>query len=52
LGFFTEGLPAEWAFLFVEKVTKKDREKLPEPWGTWDKFCSELEVVFGDPNEE
>ena len=52
LGFFTEGLPAEWAFLFIEKVARKDREKHPVPWGTWDEFTSELEVVFGDPNEE
>jgi len=22
------------------------------PWGTWNEFTSELEVVFGDPNEE
>ena len=52
MGFFTEGLPAEWAFLFIEKVARKDREKHPVPWGTWDEFTSELEVVFGDPNEE
>jgi len=52
LGFFTKELPAEWAFLFIERVAKKDREKHPMPWGTWDEFTAELEVVFGDPNEE
>jgi hypothetical protein len=31
LGFFTEELPAEWAFLFIERVAKKDREKHPMP---------------------
>src|SRR5882762_4172990 len=36
----------------VYRVAKKDREKHPIPWGTWDELCSELEVVFGDPNEE
>jgi hypothetical protein len=51
LGFFTEGLPAEWAFLFIEKVAKKNKEKKPEPWGTWEEFYNELEIVFGDPNE-
>jgi len=52
LGFFTEGLPAEWAFLFIEKVAKKDKEKKLEPWGRWDKFYDELEVVFRDPNKK
>ena len=52
LRFFTEGLPAEWAFLFIEKVAKKDKEKKPEPWGRWDEFYNELKVVFRDLNEK
>jgi len=42
LGFFTEGLPAEWAFLFIEKVAKKNEEKIPTPWGTWSEFYQNL----------
>jgi len=52
LGFFTEGLPAEWALLFIEKVAKKDQQKQPEPWGTWNEFHDELNIVFRDLNEE
>jgi hypothetical protein len=52
LGFFTEGLPAEWAFLFIKKVAKKDKDKNLMPWGTWNKFYDELEVVFGDLNKK
>jgi hypothetical protein len=52
LGFFTEGLPSEWAFMFIEKVAIKNKEKKPEPWGTWTEFYDELEAIFGDPNEK
>jgi hypothetical protein len=48
IGFFTEGLPSEWAFLFIEKVAIKDKEGKPGPWGTWREFYDELETVFGD----
>jgi hypothetical protein len=52
LGFFAEGLPSEWAFMFIEKVAIKNKEKKPEPWGTWTEFYDELETIFGDPNEK
>jgi hypothetical protein len=52
LGFFTEELPAEWAFLFIEKVAVRYKKKNLMPWGTWNEFYEELEVVFGDLNEK
>ena len=52
LRFCTEGLPAEWAFLFIEKVAKKDKEKKPELWGTWVEFYDKLKVVFRDLHEK
>jgi hypothetical protein len=51
LGFFTDGLPKEWAFLFVEKVAWRIEKKDLMPWGTWNSFVEELEKVFADPNE-
>lgn len=52
LGLLTDGVPAQWATLFIEKASKKTGLAALDRWGSWEGFQKELDTSFADPNLE
>jgi hypothetical protein len=50
LGFFTKGLPAQWATTFLEQVDANTRPGTNPDVGTWADFKTAMEKSFQDPN--
>jgi hypothetical protein len=50
LGFFTEGLPKQWATTFLEHADRNTAQGDPLALGTWTDFYTQLQTSFEDPN--
>ena len=53
IGFFTEGVPLNWANLWLQKLTTRVRSQgRTSAYGSFDNFMAELGETFEDPNVE
>ena len=53
IGFFTEGVPLNWANLWLQKLTARVRSQgRTSAYGSFDNFMAEVGETFEDPNVE